>query len=799
MMIQQSNNTKQKNIYTNLNPIEDSAEGPYLQTTLSLKSIDKVQIPFQNGIPVPAFEPQERQVITLNGEWGKKRFDADHDLTMAPRDQAWLEKLEQIEGQFLNDNGEAWSTHVIPMPENQLSGREEAHAAETYENGVWYKRSFNYERDGSDQVVTLKLLGVSYVADIWVNGSWIGYHEGGFTPFAFDVTPFLEDGENQIRIRVDNPPWGSRHEVIPALASTDFFNYTGILQDIYLEVTNAVHMSRVDVVPLDTNGNVKMNVVVENRGHTERTLHLDGVFYESDSNSPNFLTDPSPAASLGAQAATSTPIQQELTIEPGTVKVLTFKLTINNPKLWSIWEPNLYVAKLMLVDKEDKQVSDVFYSQFGIRTLGTDQTQILLNEKPVFLAGMARHEEWPSFGRTASWDRILTDLQQIKNLNVNMVRTGHYPNHVYTYMLLDRLGLTAMSEIPLWQFETIHYKLQNTRQFADQMWREMVFSQYNRPSVIMWSTQNESKDVQLRLEYNKRLVKDLHEHYDDGRLITQSAAADQPGFNDPSMEPLDVAGWTMYFGVFHGSTYYEGTRLFLEKAHRAFPDKPVLNTEYGHWTGDRDVLEAEQVKAYDAMVQALLEKRTVNPDGSRNADGYVAGIDFWIMYDWYVNHNQWIDTFGAYHMDRQEEKKVVSIIRGDYGRAISGNRGLASGADLQRDLLLYEGEDALNHLSLDSIEANLAAYEYLNINVFSEQSTNGVDVILEDQAGNSWTYASFDILAKTSYPIYIPLYRAEGINLSEVKSITVKSRIAEGLKIESMKATVSGAKSWMPN
>lgn len=231
--------------------------------------------------------------------------------------------------------------------------------------------------------------------------------------------------------------------------------------------------------------------------------------------------------------------------------------------------------------------------------------------------------------------------------------------------LLDRMGLLAMSEIPLWQFETEHYEAQTEKRLADQMWREMVFSQYNRPSVIMWSTQNESKDVWSRLAYNERLVADLRENYNDGRLLTQSSAADQPGPHDPSMAPLDVAAWTMYFGIFHGGTYYEGTKQFLEEAHRLFPDKPILNTEFGNWSSGGN--EREQVVTYEETMRALMEQGTVNAEGQVNPDGYVAGIDFWIVYDWYVNHNNWIDTFGIIHMDRKTEKPVASLIRRDYG------------------------------------------------------------------------------------------------------------------------------------
>jgi beta-glucuronidase len=109
-----------------------------------------------------------------------------------------------------------------------LSGEERANAAETYEDGVWYRRTIELEKQG-DASYILKSLGMSYIADIWINGEWVGYHEGGYTPFALDVAPYLKTGVNDIRVRIDNPPWGSRSDTIPALAGTDFFNYTGII------------------------------------------------------------------------------------------------------------------------------------------------------------------------------------------------------------------------------------------------------------------------------------------------------------------------------------------------------------------------------------------------------------------------------------------------------------------------------------------------------------------------------------------------------------------------------------------
>lgn len=760
---------------TKADPIREwtaSASGPYLQTTLSLRDIDGAQVPFQNGIPVPTFDPQDRTVVGLDGEWRKIRFDADHDLTMAPRGEAWLEKLREQEAAYIDGSTADWEARAIPLPENALTGEAAPNAAETYENGVWYARTFDIGKLDKGKAYTLKALGISYVADVWINGQWIGFHEGGFTPFAFDLSPFLRDGENEIRIRVDNPPWGSRDETIPAVAGTDFFNYTGIVQELYVEKTDAAYISRADIVPLNAQGKVRLTAVLVNAGDRPFQGAFKGTFYEADRDSEAYLSSPLASGIIGPEAATDRSIDEPISLQPGETHVVTLETTIANAKPWAIGDPHLYVGKFLLASSgEDEAQGDTLTTQFGVRTVETAGTRIEVNGEPVFLAGIARHEEWPESGRTAAWERILSDLKQIQGQNANMVRTGHYPNHAYTYLLLDRLGLAAMSEIPLWQFETKHYEAQEERHFADQMWREMVFSQYNRPSVLLWSTQNESKEVKLRLAYNERLVQDLRDNYDDGRLITQSAAADQPGPEDPSMAPLDVAGWTMYFGVFHGGSPYEGTRIFLEKAHRAFPDKPILNTEFGHWTGDADAEAESQTHIYETTMQALLEKATRTSTGKPVAEGYVAGIDFWIMYDWYVNHNKWIDTFGLYRMDRTTGKPVAGQLPADYGRLIGANAG-AEAEPKPLTTVSLDSADSSVRLPLGDAR-DWSGYAWLRVDAADKQSKLGYKVTIEDAGGRRWIYDSYEVFPNTSFPVYVPLWQANDVDLANVASVTV--------------------------
>jgi beta-glucuronidase len=492
-----------------------------------------------------------------------------------------------------------------------------------------------------------------------------GYHEGGYTPFALDVTHLVKyGGANTIAVRVDNPPWDSRTDIVPA-AKSDWMNYTGIIHDIYLERLPLQYIVRADIRVLDTNGNVVAKVVLANASGTPRALTADVAVFTAEVTGSN-ITDPSASALVDSPVELhGAPSQSSLMLENGAC-CLTYNLGIPSPKLWTPATPNLYVLKITL--RSDNVVVDEFYTQFGVRTLGiAPGAKFLLNQHPVFFTGMARHEEWPDTGRTATMDKIKADLDRIKQMNVTFLRTAHYPNHPYTYILADRLGLAVMEEIPTWWFGTYEWADQAQRGIADQMWREMIFRDYNRPSIILWSGTNEAEQTSLerRRSFLTRINRDLKLHYYDGRLVTQSAAADRPGADDHTMNAVDVAGWTMYFGVFHGSTHYQGTLSFLDAAHAAFPTKPILNTEFGYWSNPDDGRAHDQVTTFSETFRAFEDRRAVDISLSSATTGFTMAATWWAAFNWYTQHAA-LQTMGTSHMDRVTDKLVRASIRDVY-------------------------------------------------------------------------------------------------------------------------------------
>ncbi|MDT8382492.1 MAG: glycoside hydrolase family 2 TIM barrel-domain containing protein [Brevefilum sp.] len=620
---------------------------------------ETVPIAWQAGNPLASFDPQERQRIDLAGTWLKERFEADSSLSLSGRGSDGLTALEaEAMGRFQADYDDSdWDEIQLPKPENVMT----AYGPEDYQGGVWYRRSVFVPVEWKGQRVTFNALAINYVADIWVNDQWVGYHEGGYTPFALDISPSLIYGEeNTIAIRVDNPPWGSRNDIVPGL-TPDWWNYTGIIQDFYLEAAPPLWIVRTDVRIPDTSGDILVDVVLHNSGDRSQKGSLTLQVHSTDPNAPGWLTNPQPSA-IKASAA-GKPISMEVKLEPGQALVIPdVQLTIPKPELWSPGSPVLYLLETSL---KTNHSSDSFMTQFGIRTVQSNGHQWLLNGDPYFMAGIARHEEWPDSGRTATWDKILVDLEMIKAHNANFVRTAHYPNHPYTYLLTDRLGLLAAVEIPVWQYGPAEFAAQEQRQIADQMWREMVLMGSNRPSIILWSMHNESQAVPERQAYIQRLTKDYEQYLQDGRLLMQSAAADRGGSSDPTQTALDIAGWTLYFGVFYGEDYADDSMTFLQEAHAAFPEKPILVTEYGIWSKGGNSSKQRQMELFDALFPVFLESAAWGADQQINPNGYIGGITWWAMFDWYTAHTR-EQTMGLYDMDRVQGKPIAENLAGAY-------------------------------------------------------------------------------------------------------------------------------------
>ncbi len=636
-----------------------------LPPTFSLRTVNGISVPFQNGMPVPTIEKQRRPTMNLAGPWRKQRFTATQSISLGPRDSAGCAALvaEAANRHLPGYDDSGWLFKNVPSVENRLNGLNIR--PEDYENGVWYRRTFTVPDSLNGRFVRLNFYAVNYVADVWLNGKYLGYHEGGYTPFSFDATAALRfDTVNVLAVRVDNPAWGSRNDIVPygtLQHKPDWFNFTGIIHDVYCEFSSAVSIARVEATP-QTGYAYQATITVWNKSGAAKDPRLVMFVHEARVDSTTIQSEVT-ADLLGPQIT-------ESSVTPGAIPVdsartVCLPISIPSVSAWSPKHPHLYILRTVLVIGTD--TVDEVCTQFGVRTLGINGNTLLLNNMPMFFPGVARHEDHYLFGRSVPKQVIFSDLQKVVDLNATFLRTAHYPNHPYTYLIADRLGIAVLEEIPVWWFdeENAWFKQDNLRHIHEQMWREMLFRDRNRPSILFWSTCNECLDQTNRKNLIQRLNTELDTQYPDGRFVTESAAADRPGPNDPTQAACDVAGWTMYFGIFHGSTYYAGTRQFLQSALTSYPSKPFLDTEFGYWSTEDLASAPVQVSVFDSTFMAFNEFVAVDSTGVWRPGKPLATTTWWCVFDWYSiqTGNQ---TMGLYQMDHTTAKPVASRLRDVY-------------------------------------------------------------------------------------------------------------------------------------
>lgn len=639
-----------------------------LRPTLDLTTVDGMTVPFQSGAPLPDFEPQDRPRLELAGSWKRERVALDdHYLSFENRTDSVIAQLETEGGgrhQSDYDDGD-WPAVTLPAVEDVMPGVESS-SPEPYHGGLWFRRTVDIPADWTGRANRLVFLASSYITDVWINGEWVAVHEGGYTPFSVDVSNALVYGEpNVIAVRVDHPFPGSRSGMVPSWFLADWWDYAGIIQDFYLESSPAVHIVRSDVIPMDYNGTVRVNVVAQNASGANAAVRVELRAFHADAESEAFRNNPAPSSIVGAEASVEGCPEANWYLKAGEVQARSFVFRVRDPQRWTPRDPNLYVLRTTLADAGESV--DIHHTQFGIRVVERADAKMKLNGRTAFLPGVARHEEWLDTGRTATWDRIREDLEIARDLNSLFLRSGHYPNHPYTYLLTDRLGLTVMAEIPVYWSFFWNWKVQRVRDTALQMFRELVFSNYNRPSILLWGTNNEPfYFFNGGLGAYDREIHEDHDLYDDGRMITQSLAAGATwGNTAPSNQWTDVAGWTLYYGVFYGDDPLEDTRDFLNDFNDRFPEHPVIATEYGIWSEADDSQEADQLEVFNQTWAAFAELGALDADGNENPDGLIAAASWWCQYNWFTKNGlpdfiaPFLNSMGVIHADRMEWKDTA--------------------------------------------------------------------------------------------------------------------------------------------
>ena len=486
-------------------------------------------------------------------------------------DGTWLFRLDPAKngdrlGWQRDTTTTGWSPVTVP---NAWNATDESLAS--YLGGVgWYRKDFRLPTTSKTPMWVVRFESVNYAAKIWLNGHPIGTHVGAYLPFELRLpSSYLKrGGVNRIVVRVDSRRTSSDFPPLKFDATGQplggWWNYGGLLREVYLRRVDDIDMTMVDVQPdlpcATCAATVHWTVQVRNAGAKGRRVTVFGRF--------------------GAK-----------TVKVGTVALgskgsatLTASLKVPHPRLWSPASPYLYNASLKAVS--GTQTLQTFTRSVGVRSIHvTSDGRLVLNGQPLDIRGVGLQEDSPDKGFAIDNKVRDQELALTKELGATMIR-AHYPLHPYTLEQADRLGLLVWSEIPVYQVDTDELAKAAVRDAAVKVLQGEVVADRDHPSIALWSIGNElsARPGPIQAAYISQAVK-AAKALDPSRPVGLAVAAAPTVGCQTEYAPLDVIGLNDYYGWYPGTNGVTADRdllsEYLDGVRACYPNKALMISEFG--------------------------------------------------------------------------------------------------------------------------------------------------------------------------------------------------------------------------
>lgn len=471
-------------------------------------------------------------------------------------------------------DGEA-KGEIVPMPvpssyNDIYTGRGFA----DHVGNLYYRRTFTVSSRMLEKRLFLRFGSVTHKAEVWLNGTCLGKHSGGFLPFSFEITETAIAGENELEVIVNNivdettlPAGRMVHQKFPGLPEEihnlpnfDFYNYSGIMRPVCLYTAPESYIEDISIYG-----------------------KMDGSFYWDVKANGEGTVSVRLLDAAGNEVAAGESFK-------GTGR-------IDQVQLWEPGHPVLYSLEVTLTGSDGEK--DTYTEVFGFREVSIRDCRIHLNGKPVYLKGFGKHEDSPVHGRGFDMAYNVKDIGLLKWIGANSFRTSHYPYCEEMLQLCDREGILVIDEAPavglnagftatglLGGNPNGTWKLFKTAEHHRQVLRDMVQRDKNHPCVIIWSVANEpASQEDGAKEYFEpllNLVRELDEQKRPATLVTYE------GSNPVSCKVAEICdlliinryrGWYDTEGNLRGAAAL--LKDELEGFHKRCPDKPIMLGEYG--------------------------------------------------------------------------------------------------------------------------------------------------------------------------------------------------------------------------
>lgn len=482
-----------------------------------------------------------RESVSFNAGW---RFQKDD-----PPGAEGLLSYEKIKGRVTETGGEFVAAPAQPVRADDKLGADVAYTRREFDDSAWrrldlphdwgiegpfkqeypgetgklawwgvgwYRKHFDVPAKDRGRRLYLSIDGAMSYATVWLNGRFVGGWPYGYASFQLDLTPFVEYGaENVVAIRLDNPPDSSR-----------WYPGGGIYRKVWLEKTAPVHVAHwgtyfttPEVSQRSATINVKVTLANDSDAATE--VKVKTSVYPLDSGGTATMA-------LGTSTESA-----RLNVDAGARAGVEASLRVNNPRLWSLKSPNLYLA-LTSVEVRGKTV-DVYPTIFGIRTVRFDPARgLLVNGELVEIKGVCNHHDLGALGTAVNRRALQRQLEILKEMGVNAIRTSHNPPAPQLLDLADEMGFLVMDEaFDAWR----RSKKKNDYHLLFDDWHEkdlraLVRRDRNHPSVILWSTGNEIGEQRTPEGHklSEQLARIVREE-DSTRPVTAGANHTEAGYN----------------------------------------------------------------------------------------------------------------------------------------------------------------------------------------------------------------------------------------------------------------------------
>ena len=499
--------------------------------------------------------------------------------------------------------------------------------APTVDNPVgYYIKEFNIPKSWKDRRIYLNFGAVKSAYYLWINGQFVGYTEDAKTNSDFDITNYIRPGLNKIAMKVYRFSNGSYFEC------QDFWRLSGIERDVILYSKPSVNVYDYEVhAGLDEtyqNGTFAIDVTVDNpTGKTIQNGKLVVSVYDGDHEIVN--------------------LERELKEAVGK-NHLELDHTLPGIKPWSAEHPNLYPLKIKILDKKGK-VLEQLETNIGFRTSEIKDGKLLINGQYVLIKGVNRHEHDPHTGHVISRESMEKDIALMKQMNINTVRTCHYPDDPYWYELCDRYGLYVWDEANCESHAQGYGEksLAKDPQYRDMIWsrnRNMLERDKNHPSVIMWSMGNECGNG-VNFEYTYDWMKNR----DHSRPVTYERA-----IYDRNTDAI---------GLMYSSVDY--LKRFVDE-HLDTLNRPFIMVEYCHAMGNSmggmqdywDVIEAHE-QLQGGCIWDWVDQSFIVHDSVKNVDWLAVGGDF--GHDYGVGDDDAFCANGVVSSDRTPHHHAAEV------------------------------------------------------------------------------------------------------------------------------------------